>query len=145
MNNLNFSFKSVDIPDFFHEKKIKLWLNKIAESYNFKIGEISYLFCNDEQILETNINYLNHNYYTDVITFDFCLENILYGDILISLDTVYSNSQKYNTDYKEEFHRVISHGILHLIGFKDKTDGELSDMRKNENMCLEMLKTIINE
>ena len=93
-------------------------------------------------MLEANRFYLNHDYYTDILTFDNCMDNVLYGDILISLDTVRSNAKKLNQDFQDEFFRVISHGILHLIGFEDKSPREEETMHNAEDRCLELLKSL---
>ncbi|WP_321519640.1 rRNA maturation RNase YbeY [uncultured Bacteroides sp.] len=116
------------------------WIKAVANSYEKKIGEIAYIFCSDEKILEVNREYLQHDYYTDIITFDYCEDNILSGDIFISLDTVKSNSEQFNTTYEEELHRTIIHGILHLCGINDKGEGEREVMEAAENKALALLK-----
>ncbi|WP_027472980.1 rRNA maturation RNase YbeY [Saccharicrinis fermentans] len=121
---------------------LKRWINIIVDQHKGICKEISFLFCSDEYILKINRDYLNHDYYTDVITFDYCEDNFISGDILISLDTVRSNAKEYNTVFKDELHRVIIHGILHLLGFKDKTDQEDAAMHALEDQALEVLKTI---
>ncbi|MDR0427665.1 MAG: rRNA maturation RNase YbeY [Dysgonamonadaceae bacterium] len=120
-------------------REVTNWIKKIASSHNKKIGEISYIFCSDKEILRINEQYLNHDYYTDIITFDYTEANTLSGDIFISLETVKSNSEKYLSDYQEELHRVIIHGILHLCGLKDKTPQEEQLMRESENRALTLL------
>ena len=134
---------NIELPKFFDKKIITEWLDVIADYYNKELGEIEFIFCDDDEILKINVEYLNHDYFTDVITFDYCVDNILNGEIFISLDTVLSNSQKYNTDFKEEFYRIICHSILHLIGFKDKTELDSGVMTENENNCLNLLKKMI--
>ena len=114
-------------------------MKKIANSYNKKIGEIAYLFCNDEKILEINRQYLNHDFYTDIISFDYSEGDRISGDIFISIDTVRTNSQKYNTDYQEELYRVIIHGVLHLCGLDDKLEEDAIRMRESENSALKQL------
>ncbi|MBQ8736396.1 MAG: rRNA maturation RNase YbeY, partial [Bacteroidaceae bacterium] len=89
------------------------WIKAVAQTYGKKVGDIAYIFCNDEKILEVNRQYLQHDYYTDIITFDYTEDDIISGDLFISLDTVRSNSEEQNTSYDEELHRVIIHGILH--------------------------------
>lgn len=116
----------------------KKWIQSVAESYDKKVGDISYLFCNDEKILEINRQYLSHDFYTDIITFDYSEDNKISGDIFISVDTVRSNSQKYQTDFIEELHRVIIHGILHLCGIDDKTEADAKKMRQAENNALKL-------
>lgn len=104
------------------------------------MGELSYLFCDDEKILEVNRHYLRHDFYTDIITFDYSEGEIISGDILISLETVRSNSQKYQTAWQEELRRVIIHGVLHLCGLKDKTREEEKSMRVAEEEALKLLR-----
>lgn len=112
------------------------WIKAVAASHNRKVGEIGYLFVDDEKILEVNNEYLGHDYYTDVITFDYCEGNVLNGDIVISLDTVRTNAEKFGKTYEEELYRVIIHGILHLCGINDKAPGEREIMEENENKAL---------
>ena len=115
------------------------WIREVAASYGKKIGEVGYLFCDDEKILEVNREYLGHNYYTDIITFDYSEGDTLNGDLVISLDTVRSNALLFHKDYDEELHRVIIHGILHLCGINDKGPGEREQMEAAENRALAML------
>ena len=112
----------------------------MASSYEKKVGEIAYIFCSDEKILEVNKEYLQHDYYTDIISFDYCEDNVISGDIFISLDTVKSNSEQFNTSYNDELHRTIIHGILHLCGINDKGEGEREIMEAEENKALALLK-----
>lgn len=131
-----------DIPAFFSKEETIKWLVVVAKNYSCKIGTISFIFCNDDYILDLNRKYLSHDYYTDVITFDYRKENILSGDVFISLDTVRSNAEDFNTTFDCELNRVIVHSVLHLIGFKDKSEEDAMIMRENENRCLELLKTV---
>ncbi len=117
-------------------REISNWIKSVAASYNKKIGDVAYIFCSDEKILEINIQYLNHDYYTDIITFDYSEEDIISGDLFISVDTVRSNAEKFGTDYMEELRRVIIHGILHLCGLKDKSAKDAKVMREKENEAL---------
>ena len=112
------------------------WIKAVAATYGKKIGEIGYLFCDDEKILEVNREFLSHDYYTDIITFDYCEGDTLNGDLVISLDTVRSNAEKFQKAYDEELHRVIIHGILHLCGLHDKAPGEREQMEAAENRAL---------
>lgn len=112
----------------------------MAAEYGRKVGEIGYMFVNDDKILEVNNEYLGHNYYTDIITFDYDEDDVISGDIVISLDTVRSNAEQYGKDYNEELHRVIIHGILHLCGINDKGPGEREIMEAAENKALAMIK-----
>src|SRR5690606_19408983 len=136
--NVTFQTEGIDFPKI-EEDKLSEWIDKVAKKYNKEVGEISYLFCDDEKILEVNREYLNHDFYTDIITFDYSEDDIISGDIIISLQMVESNSQMYKTEYLEELHRVIIHGILHLCGVKDSTLEEETLMRKAEDNALEML------
>ena len=114
------------------------WIKAVAASYGRKVGEIGYLFVDDEKILEVNREYLGHDYYTDVITFDYDEDETVSGDIVISLDTVRSNAQLFGKTYEEELYRVINHGILHLCGINDKGPGEREIMEAAENKALAM-------
>ena len=135
---ITFQSEGVEHPPI-DENALSQWIESVAKKHNREAGEISYLFCNDEKILEVNQQYLNHDFYTDIITFDYSEENMISGDIIISLQTVESNSQMYKTDFIEELHRVIIHGILHLCGQSDLTEEEEKAMRDAENSALEML------
>lgn len=123
------------------------WIKAVAASYGKRVGSIAYIFCNDDKILEVNRQYLQHDYYTDIITFDYCDDermmgnkDTISGDLFISLDTVRSNAAQQGTTYEEELHRVIIHGILHLCGINDKGPGEREVMEAAENKALAMLK-----
>jgi rRNA maturation RNase YbeY len=123
---------------------VTAWIKSIAASYNKEIEDVSYIFCSDEKILEVNKEYLEHDYYTDIITFDYSEGDTISGDIFISIDTVKSNSLQFNTPYLEEIHRVIIHGILHLCGINDKTPEERAYMTECENKALEKLKSFMS-
>ncbi|MEG1685403.1 MAG: rRNA maturation RNase YbeY [Bacteroides sp.] len=114
------------------------WVKAVTATYQKKVGEIAYIFCSDEKILEINNEYLHHDYFTDIITFDYCEDNVISGDLFISLDTVKTNSEKFKTAYEEELHRTIIHGILHLCGINDKGPGEREIMEAAENKALLM-------
>ena len=115
------------------------WIRRVAATYGRKVGDVGYMFVNDEKILEVNNEYLGHDYYTDIITFDYDEGDIINGDLVISLDTVRTNAEKFGKDYDEELHRVIIHGILHLCGIKDKGPGEREIMEAAENRALALL------
>ena len=117
------------------------WIKKVAASYGRTVGEVGYLFCDDEKILEVNREYLQHDYYTDIITFDYDEGDQINGDLVISLDTVRTNAELFGKTYEEELHRVIIHGILHLCGINDKGPGEREIMEAAENKALAMLDT----
>ena len=114
------------------------WIRRVAATYGKKVGEVGYLFCDDDKILEVNREYLGHDYYTDIITFDYDEGNVLNGDLVISLDTVKTNAEKFGKTYDEELHRVIIHGVLHLCGINDKGPGEREIMEAAENKALAM-------
>lgn len=137
------SFANIDV-EFNLEQKVRLkrWINTVAQLHGHKVGNISYGFCSDTHIIEANTQYLQHDYFTDIITFDYSEGNVISGDLLISLDTVKSNAVQFNTDYTTELHRVMIHGVLHLLGFKDKTDNEQVEMRKREDEALNLLSMI---
>ena len=115
------------------------WIKAVAATYGRKVGDVGYMFVSDEKILEVNREYLGHDYYTDVITFDYDEDDIVSGDVVISLDTVRSNAELFGKEYDDELHRVIIHGILHLCGINDKGSGEREIMEAAENKALAML------
>ncbi len=121
------------------KKAVGDWIRKVASLYGKRTGDISYIFCSDEKILEVNKQYLQHDYYTDIISFDYTEGTKISGDLFISLDTVKSNSENFGTDYTEELHRIIIHGILHLCGINDKGPGEREIMTQKENEALALL------
>jgi probable rRNA maturation factor len=125
------------------KRVIAKWITEVASEYGKSIGEISYIFCSDEKILAINNEYLQHDYYTDIITFDYTENRKIAGDLFISIDTVTSNASIYNNTFTDEMARVIIHGILHLCGIKDKTQEEEITMRKAENKALALLKETI--
>lgn len=112
------------------------WLNSIVLTEGKKPGKIVYVFCTDEYLLNKNIQFLNHDTLTDVITFDYCDANIINGDILISTDRVKENAEIFEVDFLTELHRVMAHGLLHLLGYKDKTKEDIKMMRAKENYYL---------
>ena len=119
--------------------KIKQWIKQVIEAKGKKTGNITYIFCDDEYLLEVNKQYLQHDYYTDVITFDYVENDLISGDIFISTDRVRENALAFGSSEKEELHRVIIHGALHLLGLKDKSKKEASQMRQAENEALKLL------
>lgn len=136
---ITYQTDGVKMPDI-KRRENSAWVRRVAASYGKKTGEIAYIFVNDEKILEVNRQYLQHDYYTDIITFDYCEGDTLNGDLFISLDTVRSNAELQGCTYAEELHRVIIHGILHLCGINDKGPGEREIMEAAENRALEMRK-----
>ncbi len=138
---ITYHTEGVEMP-IINEKLIQEWIKEVATKYQRRAGEIAYIFCSDEKILEVNRTYLQHDYYTDIITFDYCKGNIISGDLFISLDTVKTNSEQFNTPYNEELHRTLIHGILHLCGINDKGPGEREIMEQAENEALTIYKRI---
>ena len=122
-----------------NQEAVSGWVRQVAENHGRKTGDIAYIFCSDEKILEVNRQYLQHDYYTDIITFDYTSGNKISGDLFISLDTVRTNAEKFQTSYNEELHRTIIHGILHLCGINDKGPGEREIMEAHENQALAIL------
>ncbi|HBG58951.1 rRNA maturation RNase YbeY [Proteiniphilum sp. UBA1028] len=136
---ITYQAENVTLPRI-KRRETTRWIKTVAERYHKKVGEIAYLFCDDAKILEINRQYLQHDYYTDIITFDYSEDNRISGDISISLDTVRSNSQMYHTDFELELYRVMIHGILHLCGIDDQSDSEKKEMRIAEDSALELLR-----
>ncbi len=119
------------------KQKTNRWIKETAGIYNKKIGEIAYIFCSNERILEVNKQYLQHDYYTDIITFDYSEGQIISGDIFISLDTVKGNANDFGVHFEQEIMRILIHGILHLCGQNDKTNEQRKEMTEKENLALE--------
>ncbi|MDO4930272.1 MAG: rRNA maturation RNase YbeY [Bacteroidales bacterium] len=130
---------NVEMPAHLSQPETTAWVKAVAQSYGKRVGEIAYIFCDDEKILEVNRQYLQHDYYTDIITFDYCRGNVLSGDLFISLDTVRSNAELFGKTYEDELHRVVIHGILHLCGINDKGPGEREIMEAEEDNALALL------
>jgi probable rRNA maturation factor len=120
------------------KREVTAWIKAVAAAHGRRVGEIGYMFVDDEKILEVNREYLGHDYYTDIITFDYDEGDVISGDLVISLDTVRSNAELFGKEYEEELHRVIIHGILHLCGINDKGPGEREIMEAEENRALAM-------
>ena len=135
---ITYSSENVSFPKI-KRRETTAWIRRVAATYGKRVGEVGYLFCDDEKILEVNREYLQHDYYTDIITFDYCENDVLNGDLVISLDTVRSNAEQFGKAYDEELHRVIIHGILHLCGQNDKGPGEREQMEAAENRALALL------
>lgn len=118
------------------------WLKMVAGSEVRKIGNITIVFCSDNYILDINQRFLSHDYFTDIITFDYCSGNTLSGDLIISIDSVRENALEYGADFEDELNRVIVHGLLHLIGYDDHTEEDIKTMRSKENYYLDIRKRI---
>lgn len=119
---------------------IKLWIAKVLQLEKKQVGQINFLFTNDEEILKKNIQFLKHNTYTDIITFNYCKDKIINGDIIISIDRVKENAEKFKSDFEEELKRVLIHGVLHLCGYNDKKTADTELMRKKENWALKQIR-----
>lgn len=132
---ITYQTEGVKMPHI-KKRETSEWIKKVAATYQKRVGEIAYIFCSDDKILEVNRQYLQHDYYTDIITFDYCQGDRIAGDLFISLDTVKTNSEQFNTPYEEELNRTIIHGILHLCGINDKGPGEREIMEAEENKAL---------
>lgn len=132
---ITYSAENVKMPAI-KRREVTKWIRAVAATYGCKVGEVGYLFCDDEKILEVNREYLQHDYYTDIITFDYDEGNQINGDLVISLDTIRTNAELFNKTYEEELYRVIIHGILHLCGINDKGPGEREIMEAAENKAL---------
>ena len=134
------------MPVYFHNEGVSLvfknkravssWLSTVIKSFKKEVGTLNFIFCTDEYLLTINKSYLNHNHYTDIITFDYCIENKVSGDLFISIERVKEYSLKNNIEFNNEIHRVIVHGVLHLCGLNDKTEREKEKMREQENKFL---------
>lgn len=154
---IEFFAENVDMPDL-DFRKIRQWIEEVATRHNYAVGNLTYCFCDDPYILETNNKFLNHDYFTDIITFDYTRkfderENVnnsqapeefrkgrISGDMVISLDTVRTNAEGLGVDYMSELFRVIIHGVLHLCGINDKGPGEREVMEAEENKALGLLQ-----
>lgn len=136
---ITYNSEKVKMPKIKKRETIA-WIKQVAQSYGKKVGDIGYMFVDDEKILEVNREYLQHDYYTDIITFDYCEDDELNGDLVISLDTVRTNAELFGKTYEEELYRVIIHGVLHLIGINDKGPGEREIMEAAENKALALRK-----
>ena len=136
---ITYNSEKVKMPKI-KKRETTAWIKQVAQSYGKKVGDIGYMFVDDENILEVNREYLQHDYYTDIITFDYCEDDELNGDLVISLDTVRTNAELFGKTYEEELYRVIIHGVLHLIGINDKGPGEREIMEAAENKALALRK-----
>ena len=134
------NIESFSLPN---PKKVEKWICSVVQSCAKRVGEINYLFCNDEYLLQVNQSYLDHDTYTDIITFDYVEGNLISGDILISVDRVGENAKLFSTDFEHELLRVIVHGIWHLLGQADKSDKDAVEMRKKEEQALALWETIV--
>lgn len=141
---ITYNVEGVKMPKI-KKRETTAWIKAVAKSYGRRVGEVGYMFVNDDKILEVNREYLGHDYYTDVITFDYDEDDVVSGDVVISLDTVASNAQLFNKTYEEELYRVIIHGILHLCGINDKGPGEREQMETAENKALALRQQLLEQ
>jgi len=138
MTQINYLTQQVELPPF-NQAAVQQWITAVAASLGKQVGTLTYVFCNDEYILQINRDFLQHDYYTDIITFDYTTKHHIAGDMVISLDTVRSNAQQLAVNYRDELMRVVIHGVLHLCGINDKGPGEREVMEAHENAALAML------
>ena len=137
------SYFTEDTSFAFKEKRLtSRWLKLVAESEIRRLGDISIVFCSDNYILDVNMKYLQHDYFTDIITFDYCEGNVLSGDLFISIDSVRENAVLYGAEFEDELNRVMVHGLLHLIGYDDHTEEEQKIMREKEDYYLSLRKSL---
>ena len=139
---ISFSTENLDF-ELEDKVKVKKWISEVVKAQGKKVGQIGYLFCDDAYLIEVNRTYLNHDTYTDIITFDYVVGDIISGDIMISVERVKENASQFNTSFEQELHRVIIHGVLHLLGQKDKTESEAAEMRKKEEAALVLWNTVV--
>lgn len=123
------------------KRLLKAWIKEFVSKHDKKVGELAFVFCSDEKILEVNQNFLQHDYYTDIITFDYCEGDFISGDIFISVERVQENATSHEVEYNNELLRVIAHGVLHLLGFQDKSTKEQVEMIQNEDLCISLFFT----
>ena len=138
MKESKINFYSENEFELQREESYVSWIEGVIESENKKLEEISFIFCDDDYLLDINMKYLDHDTYTDIISFDYSVGNILQGDIYISTERVEENAREYNVSFEEELRRVIIHGVLHLCGYKDKSEEESSLMRLKEDEKLKL-------
>lgn len=138
---ISYNTENVKMPAL-PRRATNAWIRAVAARYGKQVGDVAYIFCDDAKILEVNRQYLQHDYYTDIITFDYCEGNTLHGDIFVSLDTVRSNAAEFGATFDNELHRILIHGILHLCGQADKTPEARAEMTRKENDALTLLTQI---
>ena len=138
MSQVTLMAEHIKMPQF-NQEKLSRWIEGVARAHNRVVGKLTYVFCNDEYILATNRQFLQHDYYTDIITFDYSTRQRISGDMVISLDTVRTNAELFQRDYSDELLRVVIHGVLHLCGINDKGPGEREVMENFENEALALI------
>ena len=137
-----FSIENIDF-ELEDASRVKKWITAVVDAQGKRVGNLNYLFCDDAYLIGVNQTYLNHDTYTDIITFDYVEGNVVSGDILISVERVRENAHLFNTSFEQELHRVIIHGVLHLLGQADKSDEDAAEMRRKEESALDLWKTIV--
>ena len=142
---INWLTENVEFPDIIEKPLVETWLAKVAEAHGKIPGTLTYILTDDEGILAVNRKFLNHDYYTDIITFDYSKRSMVSGDIYISLDTVGTNAEQFGQNPIRELHRVLVHGLLHLCGINDKGPGEREIMERHEDEALDLLAELISK
>ena len=143
MSNITYIAQGIDLPGF-NQCIVNQWIEAVTRTFDKSVGNLTYIFCTDEKIIEVNREFLQHDYFTDIITFDYSNRRRISGDMFISLDTVRSNAALFGKSYDDELMRVVIHGVLHLVGINDKGVGERAIMEKHENDALDLLRIIQN-
>ena len=139
--SIRFASQNIDF-ELPQVEKVKKWVSQVVQLRGKRVGNISYLFCDDEHLLGVNQQFLNHDTYTDIITFDYVVADLISGDIMISVDRVGENAEKFGVPFEQELHRVVIHGVLHLLGQGDKSDTEAAEMRRQEEEALTLWNTM---
>ncbi len=139
MSNIYFHSEEISFV-LKHKKKVREWLADLIEDQSQAPGDLNYIFCSDEYLLQVNREHLDHDYYTDIITFDYCENGTVSGDLFISVDRIKENAKEFGKTQENELHRVMAHGLLHLLGYKDKTEKEANEMRQMEEYALNLRK-----
>jgi rRNA maturation RNase YbeY len=139
--SIRFASQNIDF-ELPQVEKVKKWVSQVVQLRGKRVGNISYLFCDDEHLLGVNQQFLNHDTYTDIITFDYVVADLISGDIMISVDRVGENAEKFGVPFEQELHRVVIHGVLHLLGQGDKSDTEAAEMRRQEEEALALWNTM---
>jgi len=136
---ITYHTENVTLPKQFGRRRTSQWIKDVVRKHGKQTGDIACIFCTDEKIIEINRQYLQHDYFTDIITFDYTDGDTLSGDVFISLETVKTNAEQYKTTYEDELRRVVIHGVLHLCGYKDKTPKDKENMRRQEDEALGLI------
>lgn len=139
--SIRFASQNIDF-ELPQVEKVKKWVSQVVQLRGKRVGNISYLFCDDEHLLGVNQQFLNHDTYTDIITFDYVVADLISGDIMISVDRVGENAEKFGVPFEQELHRVVIHGVLHLLGQGDKSDAEAVEMHGQEEEALALWNTM---